>query len=103
VNFALGSRLIAAIRSVIVESVSVDQAHDFAKQFFGFQCDAFKVGGYANGRVNTLNLNWRAVRLHVDFKTTLTLKTPIPLVTLRGMTTPPPRDVTNVTILPPEK
>ena len=83
--------------------VSVDQAHDFAKQFFGFQCDACKVGGYANGRVNTLNLNWRAVRLHVDFKTTLTLKTPIPLVTLRGMTTPPPRDVTNVTILPPEK
>jgi len=83
--------------------VSVDQAHDFAKQFFGFQYDAFKVGGYANGRVNTLNLNWRAVRLHVDFKTTLTLKTPIPLVTLRGMTTPPPRDVTNVTILPPEK
>ncbi|MGB2671013.1 MAG: RHS repeat-associated core domain-containing protein [Candidatus Acidiferrum sp.] len=83
--------------------VSVDQAHDFAKQFFGFQYDTFKVGGYANGRVNTLNLNWRAVRLHVDFKTTLTLKTPIPLVTLRGMTTTPPRDVTNVTILPPEK
>ena len=84
--------------------VSVDQAHDFAKQFFGFQLDSNGWRSNTSGaRVTAPSLLFRDTRAHVDFNVTTKLKTPIPLVTFNPQRMPGPRDVTTVTILPPEK
>jgi RHS repeat-associated protein len=84
--------------------VSVDQAHDFAKQFFGFQLDSNGWRSNTTGaRVTAPSLLFRDTRAHVDFNVTTKLKTPIPLVTFNPQRMPGPRDVTSVTILPPEK
>jgi RHS repeat-associated protein len=79
-------------------------AHDRARKAFGFALDA--VGWQANTTgtlVTTPSLNFRATRRNLDFRVTTTLKTPIPLVTFDPLRTPGARDVTSVTILPPEK
>ncbi len=83
--------------------VSVDQAHDFAQSFFGFKYGRF-TPNFAS-QVNTLFLNFRSTRLNEDFRATLTLKTPIPMVTFRKMQAEGgvlslPRDVTKATLLP---
>jgi len=84
--------------------VSVDQAHDFAKQFFGFQLDSDGWRSNTTGaRVTAASLLFRDTRARVDFNVTTKLKTPIPLVTFNPQRIPGPRDVMSVTILPPEK
>jgi|SRR6267378_1801510 len=83
--------------------VSVDQAHDLASGFFGFKYGLF-TPNFAS-QVNTLFLNFRATRLNLDFRATLTLKTPIPMVTFRKMQAEGGvltlrRNVTKVSLLP---
>jgi hypothetical protein len=83
--------------------VSVDQAHELAAQSFGFKYGRF-TPNFAS-QVNTLFLNFRSTRLNEDFRATLTLKTPIPMVTFRKMQSEGgvltlPRDVTKVSLLP---
>jgi len=83
--------------------LSVDQAHELAAQSFGFKYGRF-TPNFAS-QVNTLFLNFRSTRLNEDFRATLTLKTPIPMVTFRKMQAESgvlslPRDVTKATLLP---
>jgi RHS repeat-associated protein len=83
--------------------VSVDQAHELAAQSFGFKYGRF-TPNFAS-QVNSLFLNFRSTRLNEDFRATLTLKTPIPMVTFRKMQAGGgvltlPRDVTKVSLLP---
>jgi len=79
-------------------------AHDRARKAFGFALDT---AGYqpntAGTLVTALSLNFRATRLNVDFRVTVKLVTPIPLASFNSQRIPGPRDVTNVSILPPEK
>ncbi len=84
--------------------VSVDAAHAIARQAFGFLLDSNSWQPNTTGaRVTAPSLLFRDTRANVDFNVTTKLKTPIPLVTFNPQRIPGPRDVTKVTILPPEK
>jgi hypothetical protein len=85
--------------------VSVDQAHDFASGFFGFKYGLFTPN--FGKTVDTLGLNWRATRLHVDFRAQMKVVTPIPMDSFNKLRNEEkvgtiPRDVKSVEILQPK-